>query len=52
MRNAENLGFWKKYAATIDSSTISPVPGADDNLNKPPQRQSRMIVSYSVVVKK
>jgi hypothetical protein len=50
MRNAQNSGFWKNYAATIDSSTTSPLPGADANLNKPPQRRPRMFISYSAVV--
>jgi hypothetical protein len=52
MRNAENSGFWKKYAATIDSSTTSPLPGAYANLNKPPQRRPIMFISYSAVVQK
>jgi hypothetical protein len=50
MRNAEKSGFWKKYAATIDSSTTDPLPGADANLNNPPQRRSRMFISYSAEV--
>jgi hypothetical protein len=52
MRNAENSGFWKKYAATIGSGTTAPLPGADANLNKPPQRRPRMFISYSAVVQK
>jgi hypothetical protein len=52
MRNAENSGFWKTYAATIDSSTTDPLTGADATLNKPPQRRSRMFISYSTVVQK
>jgi hypothetical protein len=39
MRKAENSGFWKKYAATIDSCIMAPLPGADANLNKKPQRR-------------
>jgi hypothetical protein len=31
----ENSGFWKSYAATIDSSTKYPLPGTDVTLNKP-----------------
>jgi hypothetical protein len=52
MRNAENSGFWKNYTATIDSCTTAPLPGADANLNKPPQRGPRMFISYSAVVQK
>jgi hypothetical protein len=40
MRNAENLGFWKKYAAKIDSSMTNPLPGADSMLI-PQVRQAR-----------
>jgi hypothetical protein len=36
MLNAENSGFWKKYAPTIDSSTTDRLPGADATLNNPP----------------
>jgi hypothetical protein len=52
MRNADNSGFWKKYAATIDSGTTTPLPGAYANPNNPPQRRPRMFISYSAVVQK
>jgi hypothetical protein len=52
MRHTENSGFWKSYAATIDSSTKDPLPGTYITLNKPPQRQTRMPISYSAVVQK
>jgi hypothetical protein len=52
MCNTANSGFWKTYAATIDSSTKDPLPGTDVTLNKPPQRRSRMPISYSDVVQK
>jgi hypothetical protein len=32
MRYTENSGFWKTYAATIDSSTKDPLPGTDVTL--------------------
>jgi hypothetical protein len=40
MRHTESSGFWKSYAATIDSSTKDPLPCTDVTLNKPPQRAS------------
>jgi hypothetical protein len=52
MRKTENSGFLKKYAATIDSDTRAPAPGADVNLNKPPQRRQRTFMSYSTMVQK
>jgi hypothetical protein len=52
MRKAENSGFWKKYAVTIDSGTSAPSLGADVDLNKPPQRRPRNFISYSAVEKK
>jgi hypothetical protein len=52
MRNTANSGFWKTYAAIIDSSTKDLLPGTDLTLNKPPQRRSRMPISYSAVVQK
>jgi hypothetical protein len=52
MRNAENSGFSKKYDVTIDSGIMAPLPGADTNLNKPPQRRLRIFISYSAVVQK
>jgi hypothetical protein len=52
MCNTANSGFWKTYAATIDASTKDPLPGTDVTLNKPPQRRSRMPISYSDVVQK
>jgi hypothetical protein len=52
MCNTANSGFWKTYAATIDESTKYPLPGTDVTLNKPPQRRSRMPISYSAVVHK
>jgi hypothetical protein len=52
MRNKVNSGFWKKYAATIDSCTTAPLPGADANLKTPPPRRPRMFISYSAVVQK
>jgi hypothetical protein len=52
MRNVENSGFWKKYAATIDACTPAPLPGAEANMNTPPQRQPSMFLSYSAVVQK
>jgi hypothetical protein len=52
MRSTENSGFWKKYAATIDSGTTPPALGADVDLSKPLQRRPRTFVSYSAVVQK
>jgi hypothetical protein len=52
MRNTENSRFWKTYAATIDSSKTDPLPGTDVTPNKPPQRRSRIPISYSYVVQK
>jgi hypothetical protein len=52
MRNTENSGFWKIYAATIDSSTTYSLPGKCVALNKPPQQQSRMPIIYSAVLQK
>jgi hypothetical protein len=50
--NAEKSGFWKKYAATIDSGTTATLPGVDANLNKPPHRRPRTFTIYSAVVQK
>jgi hypothetical protein len=52
MCNAENSGFWEKYAATINSGTTAPLPGADANLNNPPLpedglERSSVIVPWS-----
>jgi hypothetical protein len=52
MRHTEISGFWKSYAATIDSSTKDPLSCTDVTLNKPPQRRTRMPISYSAVVQK
>jgi seryl-tRNA synthetase len=41
-----------RNAATMDSGTTAPLPGADANLNKPPQRWPRMFISYSALVQK
>jgi hypothetical protein len=52
MRYAENSGFWKSYAAKIESSTKGPLPCTYVTLNKPPQRRARMPIIYSDVVQK
>jgi hypothetical protein len=52
MRKNENSGFWKKYSALIDSGTTVPVPGADVDPNKPPQRRPRTFIIYSAMVQK
>jgi hypothetical protein len=52
MHYTENSGFWKTYAATIDSNTKGPLPGTYVTLDKPPQRRTRLTISYSAVVQK
>jgi hypothetical protein len=48
----ENSGFWKSYAASIDSSTKYPLTCTYVILNKPPQHRIRMPISYSATVQK
>jgi hypothetical protein len=52
MRYTKNSGFWKSYAATIDSSTKYLLPCTYVILNKPPPSRTRMPISYSAVVQK
>jgi hypothetical protein len=52
MHSVKNSVFWKKCAATINSGTKAPPPGADVNLSKPPQRRPITFISYSAVVQK